>query len=304
MPILAAELFDKADSYRKKFDTAKPFRHVLIPEFFDPAIAEAMLAEFPVPRESEMINEFGIKNRKFACRDVRSIGPTYCLIDDYISSPEFAQIMEQITGIQGLLYDSIYQGAGTHENLSGQGMDAHVDFNVHPATKHHRRFNAIIYLNKEWKEEWGGNLELHTNPWDFENDQIVSYPPLFNHCILFETNEYSWHGFQRLQMPDGREISRKSFTIYMYTRERAANEIAPTHGTIYVQPGPPKRFQAGYTLTADDIQDLKIAFVRRNGYLQGMYQRESQLLTQIDNLTKAVEHLKKVQQSSLEAARK
>jgi hypothetical protein len=105
-------------------------------------------------------------------------------------------------------------------------------------------------------------------------------------------------------MADGREISRKSFTIYMYTRERAANEIAPTHGTIYVQPGPPKRFQAGYTLTADDVQELKIAFVLRNGYLHGMYQRESQLLAQIDNLTKAVEHLKKVQQSSLEAARK
>jgi hypothetical protein len=64
------------------------------------------------------------------------------------------------------------------------------------------------------------------------------------------------------------------------------------------------QFQAGHTLTADDIQELKIAFVRRNGFLQGMYHRESQLLTQIDNLTKAVEHLKKVQQSNSEAARK
>lgn len=80
MPILSAELFDKANSYRKQFETAKPFRHILIPQFFDPAIAEAMLAEFPVPRENEMINEFGVKNRKFACRDVRSIGPTYCLV--------------------------------------------------------------------------------------------------------------------------------------------------------------------------------------------------------------------------------
>jgi hypothetical protein len=35
-----------------------------------------------------------------------------------------------------------------------------------------------------------------------------------------------------------------------------------------------------------------------------MYQPESQLLTQIDNLTKALEHLKKAQQSTLEAARK
>ncbi|OLA99056.1 MAG: hypothetical protein AUH08_12750 [Verrucomicrobia bacterium 13_2_20CM_54_12] len=58
MPIISSELFNNADSYRKQFDTAKPFRHVLIPQFFDPAIAEAVLAEFPVPRENEMINEF------------------------------------------------------------------------------------------------------------------------------------------------------------------------------------------------------------------------------------------------------
>jgi hypothetical protein len=105
-------------------------------------------------------------------------------------------------------------------------------------------------------------------------------------------------------MPDGREISRKSFTIYMYSKDRAAGEIAPRHGTIYVQPGPPKRFQAGYTLTADDIQELKMNFLRRNGYLQGMYQRESQLLTHVDNLAKAVDHYKKAHQSALEAARK
>jgi hypothetical protein len=303
MNILAADLFDKADSYRKQFDAAKPFRHVLITPFFEPAIADAMLSEFPVPRESEMVNEFGGKNRKFACHDVRSISPTYRLIDDHLSSPEFAKLMERITGIQNPLYDPEYHGGGTHDNLSGQGMDAHVDFNLHRTMGYHRRFNAIIYLNKEWKEEWGGNLELHTNPWDFENDQIISYPPLFNHCVLFETNEYSWHGFQRVQKPDGREISRKSFTIYMYTKDRPAEEIAPKHGTIYVQPGPPKDFQAGYTLTAKDVQELKIAFIRRNAYLQAMYGRESRLLTQIENLRKGIEHLKKMQKSGLEAAR-
>ena len=74
MSILSAELFDKADSYRKQFDTAKPFRHVLITPFFEPAIAEAMLTEFPGPLESQMRNEFGRKNRKFAFHDVRSIG--------------------------------------------------------------------------------------------------------------------------------------------------------------------------------------------------------------------------------------
>jgi hypothetical protein len=291
MKILSDDLIKKADEHGKQFETAKPFRHVLITPFFEPATAEAMLAEFPVPVPSQMINEFGNKNRKFACHDVRSIGPTYQLIDDYISSPEFATIMGRITGIQNLLYDPEYHGAGTHDNMSGQGMDTHVDFNRHRTTGYHRRFNAIIYLNKEWKDEWGGNLELHTNPWDFETDQIISYPPLFNHCVLFETNEYSWHGFKRVQMPDGREISRKSFTIYMYTKDRPADEIASKHGTIYVQSGPPKHFRPGYTLTAHDVQELKSQFRHRNGYLHGMYERESRLLVQLEAAKQKIQKL-------------
>ena len=295
MKILSDDLINKADFYRRRFDKAQPFRHVLITPFFDPPLAEAMLKEFPIPLESEMRSEFGKKNRKFARHDVREIGPTYRLIDDYISSPDFAAFMERITGIKDLLYDPEYHGAGTHDNLSGQGMDAHVDFNLHPKTGYHRRFNAIIYLNKEWKEEWGGNLELHINPWAFEKDRVIPFAPLFNHCVLFETNEHSWHGFQRVQMPDGREMSRKSFTIYMYTKDRPAAEIAPKHGTIYVQPGPPKHFQAGYTLTPDDVLELNVAFKRRNAYLQGMYQRESQLLTKIENLNRVTEQLRQSQ---------
>jgi hypothetical protein len=186
-----------------------------------------------------------------------------------------------------LLYDPEYHGAGTHDNLSGQGMEVHVDFNLHRTTGHHRRINAIVYLNKEWCEEWGGCLELHTNPWDFENDKFISYPPLFNHCVLFETNEISWHGFKKIQSPDGVELSRKSFTIYMYTEDRPEEEIAPKHGTIYVPEGTPKHFRPGYTLTEDDIRLLTQQFKRRNAYLKGMYGRESRLLVQLENLKRA-----------------
>ena len=130
MEILADDLITKADWYRSQFETAKPFRHVLITPFFQPAVAEAMLQEFPVPLENQMRGEAGEKCRKFACHDVRSIGPTYRLVDDYVSSPEFAGVMERVTGIQNLLYDPGYHGGGTHDYLSGQGMFPPVRCNV------------------------------------------------------------------------------------------------------------------------------------------------------------------------------
>src|SRR5438552_10493851 len=123
-----------------------------------------------------MVNEFGRGSKKFARHDVRNIGPVYADLDDYIRSPKFAALMSELTGIPGLLYDPEYHGAGTHDNHDGQGMDPHVDFNLHRSTGYHRRINAIIYLNESWDPKWGGNLELHKNPWDPEGDEIIAFP--------------------------------------------------------------------------------------------------------------------------------
>jgi hypothetical protein len=90
---------------------------------------------------------------------------------------------------------------------------------------------------------------------------------------MFETNEYSWHGFPRINLPpDKRHISRKSISIYLYTKERPAEEIAPLHGTFYVQRFLPERIREGYTLTAQDADELARLLIRRDNWIE-LYQR-------------------------------
>jgi hypothetical protein len=86
---------------------------------------------------------------------------------------------------------------------------------------------------------------------------------------------------------------RASLLPLTCTPGSASRKVAPKHGAMYLQPGRPKHFEAGHPLTPNDEQEFKTAFIRRNGYLQGMYQRESQLLTQIENLKRWVERLQK-----------
>jgi hypothetical protein len=277
-----------------KFETAKPFRHVIIDDFLRSDVAEQMLRDFPtVDDPSKLVNEFGAPNPKSQISDVKSLSSIYVEVDDYIQSPEFLRAMEVITGIPDLRYDPWYYGAGTHENFHGAGLDAHYDFNIHPRTAYHRRLNAIVYLNKDWDPSWKGDIAFHTDPWDLKNDVKTSVTPEFNRCVVFETTENSWHSVTPVDLPDDdRGNSRKSFTIYLYTESRPVNETAPEHGTVYVQSKLSDHITEGRTLTAQDMTEIEENLHRRHEYLRNMYKREYRFSKIIDDLKRQVNEWK------------
>jgi hypothetical protein len=274
------------DAMRTRFAAAKPFRHVVIDNFLRAEVAERLLTDFPShPDPSCLVNEFGAPNPKNAVPDVRSIGPFYREFDDFVASASFRDAIGRVVSIEELEYDPYYFGAGTHENFHDAGLDAHYDFNIHPRTGTHRRLNVIIYLNKDWDPRWGGQICLHTNPYNVRGDQVTEIEAAFNRCIIFETTETSWHSVSLVNLPeDKRHLSRKSFTIYMYTRTRPAEEAAPSHGTVYVQEGLHPAIVPGHMLTEADVERLVANFERRNSYLQNLYAREYHFSGVIENL--------------------
>jgi hypothetical protein len=271
------KILESATEICNQFENASPYKHVQLDNFFNENLIDRMIAEFPEPKKHEMFNEFGGPSLKHTVADVRSIGPAYRELDDYIASSSFKKLIGDLTGIDDLIYDSKYFGGGTHNNLSGQGMDPHVDFNyldIPSVGKVHRRINAIVYLNDEWDESWGGNLDLHFNPWDPASDQIIRVVPKKNRLILFETNEVSWHGFHPANslLPTG--TTRKSFAIYMYTKDRPDHEIKPFHNTFYVPRIPLESLKLGSSITQEVLDELTTARVKTLGLIQGIYGQE------------------------------
>ncbi len=239
-----------------------PSRSVCYPIFlgFDPMLAK---------------NEHGAIGRKAVNTKIREISPTYQELYATISSQPFLDLVSRLSGIPDLILDPKLYGGGTHENLHGQELDAHVDFNYDESQQLHRRLNLIVYLNKGWQMEWGGAIEIHSNPRRPKENQIKPYAPTFNRCVMFETNEYSWHGFPIINLPeDKRDQSRKSLSIYLYTKERPAHEVAPMHATFYVQRPLPERIQAGYTLSADDVKQLESLLERRDRWIENYHNQE------------------------------
>jgi hypothetical protein len=255
------------------FTQNKPFKHVVIPNFLINRNAEKLVTDFPKFDESS-IDEFGNKSLKHVESNIKTISPFYKKFYNYISSSNFLSTMSEITGIPDLLFDTTMYGGGTHNNLHGQKLDVHVDFN-YDQQKNHRRLNILLYLNKEWEVDWGGCIELHSNPRCPEEDEVITENVLFNKCLIFETNEYSWHGFKEIKLPENKQhLSRKCISIYLYTKTRPQNEIFAPHGTKYIQ-YPPDQLCIGQIIDDRIHTYIKNHITERDRWI-AFYQKETQ----------------------------
>ena len=76
-----------------------------------------------------------------------------------------------------MISDPYLQGGGLHELKNGGYLNVHSDFNKQSKTKLDRRLNVLIYLNKNWNNDSGGQLEL----WEKEMKKCCqSIIPKFN----------------------------------------------------------------------------------------------------------------------------
>src|SRR5277367_2643024 len=276
----------KVAEINRQFISAQPFRHVIIENFLDPKLVRQLMDQFPAFEAKNARNEMGDVGRKAVFTDLKRIGPAYADFDALIRGREFLNLISRITGIPDLLYDPEYVGGGTHENLNGQDLDTHVDFNYHPRRHWHRRLNLIVFLNDEWAESWGGCLELMRDPWSDDASELTrTVIPLTNRAVIFETNERSWHGFRRIQVPESKQgISRRSLAIYLYTHERPPEEAAASHGTIYVQRQLPEHLAPGYTLREEDVEEIRSLIKRRDAHMRFLYERETEFSEALEGM--------------------
>jgi 2-oxoglutarate-Fe(II)-dependent oxygenase superfamily protein len=273
--MLNPEVKQRAARSADEFSRALPFRHLCIDDFFEDSVAEGLLKEFPGFASDKALNEIGEVGQKAVFEKLSDIGPFYAAVARYLASDDLPSFLTRVTGIPGLLWggESMY-GGGTHENLEGIDLDAHVDFNYDDRTRLHRRLNVLVYLNREWDDAWGGALELHSDPRDPAHNYVKTFSPLFNRCVIFETNEHSWHGFPRIVLPsDKKHLSRKSLAMYFYTKDRPGEEIVGGHTTFYVQRPIPATVRPGEILSPDDYALVHHLVYKRDVFIK-LYQEK------------------------------
>ncbi|MGD8566845.1 MAG: 2OG-Fe(II) oxygenase [Gammaproteobacteria bacterium] len=222
-----------AKEYRNEYKNAKPFPSIVFKDFFDPETLDVVLSEFP-DLATGKASVFDKPNaQKLAGKGAKRFGKTTKKFMKYLNSDEFLQFLQVLTGIEEkILPDNSYKGGGLHEIKRGGLLKIHVDFNKHSRTNLDRRINVLIYLNKNWEEEYGGHLELWNSTMEACENKIL---PVFNTMVIFSTTDYSYHGHPNpLNCPDN--MSRKSLALYYYSDGRPQEELDLTlerHGTVF-----------------------------------------------------------------------
>jgi len=167
------------------------------------------------------------EKRKVQIIDAKKFPAPLAKLNEALASHEFLDLMSYVFDIPHLLADEELWGGGMHQTGARGRLDVHVDFNYIEPRRLHRRLNILIYFNKEWRKEWGGNIEL----WD-KGVKVChhSFAPILNRCVVFETSDISFHGVTPVTCPDN--VSRKSFAAYYYTTE-APRRTCESHSTIF-----------------------------------------------------------------------
>lgn len=214
---------------REPYTTASPFPHIVLDGLFSDETLEGVLAEFPRPDEIEWAAFDNPTEKKLG---YRYTSPLKRNLRDFLvdmSSPPILRFLEAMTGIEGLIPDPYFGGAGPHQILPGGFLKIHADFNWHPLLKLDRRLNLLVYLNQDWRQEYGGHLELWSRDMARCEQRIL---PVFNRTVVFNTTDFSYHGHPApLTCPEGR--SRKSVSFYYYTNGRPDEEQSAPHDTIF-----------------------------------------------------------------------
>lgn len=195
----------------KTFRHAAPYPHIVFENFLAPEVAEDLYNNFP--KMSELRKHYdGLNEQKSEGSSFENYHGSFQKVVDALRSTEIIEFVEKVTGIKDLSMPNDHRGAGVHQGRNGSFLDIHVDFSIHPTLHLHRRLNLLIYLNKNWQPEYGGDIEL----WDADVKNLVKkYSPTFNRCVIFECNEVSYHGYDKINVPENE--SRKSFYSYYYS---------------------------------------------------------------------------------------
>lgn len=227
--------YDILKNIKTEYSTNYPFPHIVIDNFMDPFYLKKAISEMEFVDWGFDENEYKSGHQINKLYSPHQVDGYYGLpstirnVLSFFNSREMLLYLEDLTGIKDLIPDWGFYGGGIHRIKSGGKLSVHADYNYHPITKLHRRVNLLLYLNENWEEEWGGDLQLWTKDLKMCVKKIL---PIFNRAVIFNITSDAFHGHPGvLKTPEN--VDRYSFALYYFTKDRPDHEKTDPHMALF-----------------------------------------------------------------------
>lgn len=234
------------------YAAAEPFPHAVLDDVLPDEALDLALDQFPSPGSDVWKEYDNYHEMKLETQGEDRVPPELSLLLYQFNSAPFLTFLERLTGIKNLLPDPYFYGGGLHQIERGGKLGVHADFSAHGKLPLHRRVNVIVYLNRGWREEWGGQLEL----WD--SDQASCRKrilPVFNRMVVFTITDWAFHGHpEPLTCPP--DVTRKSIALYYFTVDRPVGETMEGKVSTLFVSRPGEDVPPGTIFSRDDSSGL------------------------------------------------
>ncbi len=162
--------------------------------------------------------------------------------------PRVVKLISSITGIQQLLPDEHLYAGGISMMVEGHYLNPHLDNSHDLERNHYRVLNLLYYLTPDWRDEYGGNLELWDKGLGARQRTLHSR---FNRLVVMQTDTRSWHSVSKVET-----TGRRCCVSNYYFSPQPAGEDASYHVTSFR--GWPHQKAADLIMRADNAVRLAI----------------------------------------------
>ncbi|GAA3588349.1 2OG-Fe(II) oxygenase [Flavivirga amylovorans] len=197
------------EQLRLNYLTANPFPYLIIDNFCD----EDKLTQLydAIPDLENKSKDYMFANNKFEKSNYKVLGNVFDELYEDLKSERMNSFLSFISS-EKVFVDPENHGGGIHQGKKNSFLDMHLDFNYHPLYKNwFRNMNLLLYINKDWKEEYKGHLDIE----DLRTGDKEKLGVPFNRLIIQQTRGYTLHGYAMTNFPEGQY--RTSIATYAYT---------------------------------------------------------------------------------------
>jgi hypothetical protein len=217
---------------REAYRAARPYPHAVFDGFLGDERARSLAERFPGPEhEGWMRRDYQEQRARLGQLQrtgFEGVDPALRHLLAELSGMAFLDFLGALTGIEGLIADPHFRGAGLSLTLPGGHLALHADFNRDRTRHLERKITVLYYLGRDWDAAWGGALEL----WDETRTRCEgSYLPVLDRLVVMAHGDTYWHGHPSpLACPEGR--FRATVAAYYYVAAPSPEE-ADSHGAIW-----------------------------------------------------------------------